>query len=65
MPDKPDNPFKFWEELKRRKVVRVIIGYAAASFIIIEVANNLTDSLHLLVLLDSYLFFNSQRRGIF
>ncbi len=36
MPDKPDNPFKFWEELKRRKVVRVIIGYLAAAYVILE-----------------------------
>ncbi len=47
MADKPDNPFKFWEELKRRKVVRVIIGYAAASFVTIELTNNITEPLSL------------------
>ncbi len=33
MPEKHHN---FWEELKRRKVIRVIIGYAASAFIILE-----------------------------
>ncbi len=47
MAKKPDNPFKFWEELKRRKVVRVIIAYAAASFVIIELINNITEPLRL------------------
>lgn len=42
-----DNPFKFWEELKRRKVIRVVTVYAAAAFVIIEVANNISDSLDL------------------
>ncbi len=27
---------QFWQELKRRKVVRVIIVYAAAAFVILE-----------------------------
>jgi TolB-like protein/Tfp pilus assembly protein PilF len=39
MPDKPGNPFSFFQELKRRKVVRVIIVYAAASFVILELAS--------------------------
>ena len=47
MPDKPDNPFKFWEELKRRKVVRVITVYAAASFVILELVDILSPSLGL------------------
>lgn len=47
MTQKPDNPFKFWEELKRRKVVRVIIGYAAISFGIIELVNNIYEPLQL------------------
>ena len=47
MADKPDTPFKFWEELKRRKVVRVIIAYAAAAFVIIELINNITGPLSL------------------
>jgi len=36
MPDKSKNPLNFWQELKRRKVIRVIIGYAASAFIILE-----------------------------
>ena len=39
MPDKSNNPFQFWEELKRRKVVRVITMYAGAAFIIMEAAD--------------------------
>ena len=44
---KSDNPFKFWEELKRRKVIRVLTVYGAAAFVIIEVTNNVSDSLNL------------------
>ena len=47
MPDKPDNPFKFWEELKRRKVIQVVTLYASSSFVIIEVINNLAEPLNL------------------
>ena len=36
MPDQSDNKFKILHELKRRKVIRVIIGYAAAAFIILK-----------------------------
>ena len=44
---KSDNPFKFWQELKRRKVIRVLTVYGAAAFVIIEVSNNVSDSLNL------------------
>ena len=44
MPEKHQN---FWEELKRRKVVRVITVYAAAAFVIIELTNNITEPLSL------------------
>jgi len=47
MPDKSNNPFKFWEELKRRKVVRVITVYAAASFVILELVSIVAPSLGL------------------
>lgn len=40
MPDKPQN---FWQELKRRKVIRVIIGYAAASYVILELISIIAD----------------------
>ncbi len=36
MPEQSNNPLNFWQELKRRKVIRVIIGYAATAFIIME-----------------------------
>jgi TolB-like protein len=36
MPDQSKNPLNFWKELKRRKVVRVIIIYAAAALAILE-----------------------------
>jgi TolB-like protein len=36
MPANADNPLSFFQELKRRKVIRVIIVYAAASFVILE-----------------------------
>ncbi|MDX2431501.1 MAG: hypothetical protein QNK35_11230 [Bacteroides sp.] len=38
---------KFWQELKRRRVVHVITVYASASFVIIELVNNLTEPLNL------------------
>ncbi len=42
MTDKPDNPFQFWQELKRRKVIRVIPVYAAASFVLLELSSKST-----------------------
>ncbi len=47
MPDKSDNPFKFWEELKRRKVVRVVTVYGAAAFIMLELVSIVAPSLGL------------------
>ncbi len=44
MPEKPHN---FWQELKRRKVVRVIVMYAGAAYIILELVNNIIGPLHL------------------
>lgn len=38
---------KFWWELKRRKVFRVVAMYAGAAFVIIEVVNNIIDPLGL------------------
>jgi tetratricopeptide (TPR) repeat protein len=37
----------FWQELKRRKVLRVTATYAATAYIIVEVINNLIVPLHL------------------
>jgi adenylate cyclase len=39
MPGKSSNLGQFWQELKRRKVVRVIIVYCAAAFVIIELVD--------------------------
>jgi len=37
----------FWQELKRRKVFRVLAMYAGAAFVIIEVTNNIVEPLGL------------------
>ncbi len=37
----------FWQELKRRRVVHVITVYASATFVIIELINNLAEPLNL------------------
>jgi TolB-like protein len=39
MPNNPNKIFHFWQELKRRKVFRVIAMYAATAFIIMEAAD--------------------------
>ena len=38
---------RFWQELKRRKVIQVIIVYATAAFVIIELINNIAGPLGL------------------
>ena len=43
----PNNLSRFWQELKRRRVVHVITVYATASFVLIELVNNLTEPLNL------------------
>ena len=47
MPDKSNNPFQFWKELKRRKVIRVITVYAAAAFVILELISIIVEPLRL------------------
>jgi TolB-like protein/Tfp pilus assembly protein PilF len=47
MPDKSDNKFQFWKELKRRRVFKVVAMYAAAAFVIIELSNNIVEPLNL------------------
>jgi len=47
MPEQSNNPFKFWEELKRRKVIRVITVYGAAAFVILELVSIVSPSLGL------------------
>ena len=36
MPQKTNNPFRFWHELKRRKVIRTTLFYLASAFAILE-----------------------------
>jgi TolB-like protein len=43
----PNKISRFWQELKRRNVVRVITVYAGAVFVIIELINNITEPLRL------------------
>ena len=47
MPDNPNKLSQFWQELKRRRVIHVIIVYATAAFVIIELVNNVTEPLKL------------------
>jgi TolB-like protein len=47
MPGKSGNIGQFWQELKRRKVVRVITVYAAATFVILELVSIITEPLRL------------------
>jgi TolB-like protein/Tfp pilus assembly protein PilF len=43
MPDNSNKLSQFWQELKRRKVVRVITVYAAAAFVILELVDIITE----------------------
>jgi hypothetical protein len=47
MPDNSNFLVKFWKELKRRKVIKVIAMYAGAAFVIIELTNNIAEPLGL------------------
>ncbi len=47
MPGSPNKLSQFWQELKRRKVVRVITVYAAATFAIIDLLSNIDEPLGL------------------
>jgi TolB-like protein len=43
MPGDPNKLSQFWQELKRRKVTRVITVYAAAAFVILELVDIVTE----------------------
>jgi hypothetical protein len=43
MLSEPNKLSQFWQELKRRKVVRVITVYAAAAFVILELVDIITE----------------------
>jgi adenylate cyclase len=47
VPANPNRLTRFWQELKRRRVVHVITVYASSSFVIIELINNLSEPLKL------------------
>ena len=47
MPPKPNKLSQFWQELTRRRVVHVIIVYASAAFVIIELVNNVFEPLRM------------------
>ena len=47
MPGDPNKLIQFWQELKRRRVIHVIVVYATAAFVIIELINNVTEPLKL------------------
>jgi hypothetical protein len=47
MPGVPNKLSKFWQELKRRKVIKVIAMYAGATYVLIELANNVVEPLNL------------------
>ena len=43
----PGKLSRFWQELKRRRVIHVITVYASTAFVIIELINNLAEPLNL------------------
>ena len=47
MSDGSNRLSRFWKELNRRKVIHVIVVYATASFVVIELANNVSEPLAL------------------
>ena len=47
MSDSPDKLSQLWQELKRRRVVLIIMVYASAAIAIIELINNLAEPLNL------------------
>lgn len=47
MSEGPNKLSRFWQELKRRRVLHVITVYASASFVIIELINNVLEPLNL------------------
>ena len=47
MPDTPNKIYRFWEELKRRNVVRRNTVYAATAFVILELVSIIQDPLRL------------------
>ena len=48
MSDRQNKFIQFWQELKRRKVIKANAMYLATAFIILEVVDIITPALHLL-----------------
>jgi hypothetical protein len=46
MPDSSNKLDHFWQELKRRKVLRVITVYAAVAFVILELVSIIEEPLN-------------------
>jgi hypothetical protein len=42
-----DGASKIWEEIKRRKVVRVIVAYLIVGWLLIQIADVTLEPLHL------------------
>jgi hypothetical protein len=47
MSPNPGRLSRFWQELKRRRVLHVITIYASAAFVLIELINNLAEPFRL------------------
>ena len=47
MPGDPNKLSQLWQELKRRRVIHVIVVYATAAFVIIELVGNVYETLNL------------------
>jgi len=47
MSSNPNKLSQFWQELKRRRVIHLIVLYATASFVIIELVDNVSEPLSL------------------
>ncbi len=47
MPQPTNKITQIWQELKRRKVIHVIVVYATAAFVLIELVNNVYEPLRL------------------
>lgn len=47
MSGNPNKLSQFWLELKRRRVIHVIVVYASAAYVIIELVNNVYETLNL------------------
>ena len=47
MPGDPNKLSRFWQELKRRKVIHVIVVYASAAYVIIELVGNTYEAMNL------------------